>query len=55
MHRVTYTRQSLENFLDVTNPNYREKGLDLSANIVVAEVAKAYYVDKTMDQSEVKF
>lgn len=55
MHRVTYTRQSLENFLDVTNPNYREKGLDLSTNIVVAEVAKAYYVDKTMDQSQIKF
>jgi hypothetical protein len=55
MHRVAYTRQSLENFLDVSNPNWRNQGMDLSVNINVAEVAKAYYVDKTMDQSAVQF
>jgi len=55
MHRVAYTKQSIENFLDVSNPNWRNQGMDLSKNINVAEVAKAYYVDKTMDQSLVQF
>ncbi len=55
MHRVAYTRQSLEKFLDVSNPNWRNQGMDLSKNINVAEVAKAFYVDKTMDKSLVQF
>ena len=55
MHRVAYTRQSLENFLDVSNPNWRNQGMNLSANINVAEVAKAFYVDRTMDQSQIQF
>jgi hypothetical protein len=55
MHRVAYTKQSIENFLDISNPNWRNQGMDLSKNINVAEVAKAYYVDKTMDQSEIQF
>jgi hypothetical protein len=55
MHRVAYTRQSLESFLDVSNPSWRNQGMDLSTNINVAEVAKAYYVDRTMDQSAVQF
>ena len=55
MHRVAYTRESMENFLDVSNPSWRNQGMDLSRNINVAEVAKAYYVDRTMDQSEVQF
>jgi hypothetical protein len=55
MRRVAYTRQSLESFLDVSNPSWRNQGLDLSKNIIVAEVAKAYYADRTMDQSAVQF
>jgi hypothetical protein len=55
MHRVAYTQQSLENFLDVSNPNWRNQGMDLSKNINVAEVAKAYYVDRTMEQAAVQF
>jgi hypothetical protein len=55
MHRIAYTRQSIENFLNVTNPNWKNQGMDLSKNINVAEVAKAYYIDRTMDQSEVQF
>ena len=55
MHRVAYTRQSIENFLDATNPNWKNQGIDLSKNINVAEVARAYYIDKTMDQSLVQF
>jgi hypothetical protein len=55
MHRVAYTRESMENFLDVSNPSWRNQGMDLSRNINVAEVAKAYYVDRTMDQSNIQF
>lgn len=56
MHRVAYTRQSMENYLNVTNPHWKDSGfIDLSKNINVAEVAKAYYVDKTMEQSQVQF
>ena len=55
MRRVAYTRQSLEGYLDVSNPSWRNQGMNLSKNINVAEVAKAYYVDKTMDQSAVQF
>jgi hypothetical protein len=55
MHRVAYTRESLEVFLDATNPNWRSQGTDLSKNINVAEVAKAFYVDRTMDKNEIQF
>lgn len=55
MHRIAYTRASMETFLDVSNPSWRNQGIDLSKNINVAEVAKAYYVDRTMDQSAVQF
>ena len=55
MHRVAYTKESLEVFLDATNPNWRSQGMDLSKNINVAEVAKAYYIDRTMDKNEIQF
>ena len=55
MHRIAYTKKSMENFLDVSNPNWRNQGIDLSKNINVAEVAKAFYVDRTLDQSHVQF
>lgn len=55
MHRVAYTKESMENFLNATNPNWKNQGIDLSKNINVASVAKAFYVDKTIDQSQVQF
>jgi hypothetical protein len=55
MHRVAYTKQSMENFLNVVNPQWQNQGIDLSKNINVAEVSKAFYVDKTMDQSQIQF
>jgi hypothetical protein len=55
MHRVAYTKESMENFLNITNPNWRNQGIDLSSNINVASVAKAFYVDKTIDQSQIQF
>ena len=55
MHRVAYTKQSMENFLNVTNPQWQNQGIELTKNINVAEVAKAFYIDKTMNQSEIQF
>jgi hypothetical protein len=55
MHRVAYTSQSMENYLNVGNPDWRNQGIDLTKNINVAEVAKAYYIDRTMDQSQIQF
>jgi hypothetical protein len=55
IHRTTYTRDSMENFLNVSNPNWRSQGIDLDTNINVAEVAKAYYIDRTMEQNQVQF
>ena len=55
MHRIAYTKESMANFLNATNPNWQNQGIDLSKNINVASVAKAFYVDKTMDQSQIQF
>ena len=55
MHRVAYTKESLTNFMNATNPNWRNQGINLDTNINVASVAKAFYVDKTMEQSQVQF
>ena len=55
MHRMAYTRESLANFLDVVNPKWKDQGVDLDKSINVAEVAKAFYVDKTLQQSQVQF
>jgi hypothetical protein len=55
IHRMAYTPESLSAFLDVINPQWKNQGTDLSKNISVIPVAKAYYVDKTMSQSDVQF
>jgi len=54
MHHVAYTRASMERFLNVSNPKWRDQGIDLSKNINVAEVAKALYVDKTVSQDDIQ-
>ena len=51
---MAYTRASYENFLNISNPSWRNQGLDLSKNIIVAEVAKAFYIDKTIDQKDIQ-
>jgi hypothetical protein len=51
---VSYTRDSYERYLNATQPNWKDKGTDLSKNIQVMEVAKAFYVDRTMESSEVQ-
>jgi hypothetical protein len=55
MHRIAYSRESMQNFLNATNPNWQNQGIDLTKNINVAEVAKAYYIDRTLQQSDVQF
>jgi len=50
---VAYTRASMERYLDATKPNWRDKGMDTSKNIAVAEVAKAYYMDRTMSKEDI--
>lgn len=55
MHHVAYKRESLANFLDVVNPKWRDQGINLEKSINVAEVAKAFYVDKTLNQSQIQF
>lgn len=54
MHRVAYTRASMQRFLDATKPTWRGQEMDLDKNVNVAEVAKAYYVDKTIQQDDVQ-
>ena len=53
MH-TTHTRDSMKRFLDMTQPNWKDKGMNLNKNISIAEVAKAYYIDRTMQQDEIQ-
>jgi hypothetical protein len=55
IHRIAYTRKSFETYLDFSNPKWRDQGIILDKNINVVDVAKAYYIDKTIDKSEVQF
>lgn len=48
IHRTAYTRESMEAYLSVTNPQWKEQGIDLSKNTSVAEVAKEVYVNKSI-------
>jgi hypothetical protein len=52
--RIAYTKDSLMTYLDAMYPGWKEKGMDLSKNINVADVAKAVFIDKTMSASEIQ-
>ena len=52
---VAYTRASFSNLINTVNPNMKKKDEYLSKNIHIAEVAKALYIDRTMEESEVDF
>jgi len=54
IQRSVHTRNSMQRFLDATQPNWKDKGMDLSKNIAVAEVAKAYYIDKSMSKDDIQ-
>lgn len=53
MYHSAYTKESMERFLTVSNPSWKEHGIDLAKSISVAEVAKAYYIDKTLSASDI--
>jgi hypothetical protein len=55
IHHTSYSRGSFINYLNHTNPNWRESGLDINKNIQVAEVAKAYYIDRTIEGKDVQW
>ena len=54
MYRTAYTKKSLEYFLNDTRPKWKDEGLDLEKNVMVADVAKAFFVDKTLSQKDVQ-
>ena len=55
MPRAGFTRASYENRLNIEYPNWRNQGnIDLSKNINVAEVAKAFYIDRTIEQKDIQ-
>jgi len=53
MYRTAYTRKSLENYLNLSKPKWKDEGIDLDRNIMVAEVAKAYYVDRSISKKDI--
>jgi hypothetical protein len=54
IQRTAHTRASMQRFLNATKPNWKDSGMDLSKNIAIAEVAKAFYVDRTLSQEDVQ-
>lgn len=54
MYRTAYTRKSLEYYLNQTRPKWRDEGLDLEKNVMVAEVAKAYFIDRTLSADAIQ-
>jgi hypothetical protein len=54
MHHVSYTKASAERYLDAVWPQWRQGGLNLDKNIIISEVARAFYIDKTMAQSDIQ-
>jgi len=54
MPHMAYTRSSAENYLNIVDPNWRNGWFDLSKNIIIAEVAKAFYIDKTIEQKDIQ-
>jgi hypothetical protein len=55
VHHTAYSRDSITNFMNHVNPQWREGGFNIDTNIQVADVAKAYYVDRTMQASNVQW
>jgi len=55
MYRTAYTRKSAKRYLDKNIPDWKEKGMfDLEKQLMIAEVAKAYYVDKTLTSKDIR-
>ena len=54
MPHMSYTRSSFENYLNIVDPNWRNGWFNISKNIIIAEVAKAFYIDKTIEQKDIQ-
>lgn len=52
--RTAYTKTSALNYLNRNEPNWRERGINLDKAIYIAEVAKQFYIDRTLQQSDVQ-
>jgi hypothetical protein len=50
MRRTAYSRDSYRRYLSVVNPN---NSVDLNRSLNIAEVARAYYIDKTLEIKDV--
>jgi hypothetical protein len=55
IHHTAYSKESMINFLNDKNPNWRESGFNIDKNIQIAEVAKAYFVDRTMQAADIQW
>jgi hypothetical protein len=54
IHRYAYTRKSAEDYLDVIEPRWKEKGfINVDRNLIISEVARGYYIDKTINKDGV--
>lgn len=51
VRRSTVTRDSYKDYLDATRPGW-DKTIDLGKSLTVTEVAKAVFVDRTMDVAQ---
>lgn len=51
VRRSTITRETYRDYLNATDPQWQSK-IDLDKSITVTEVAKAVFVDRTMDVSQ---
>ena len=55
IRRTAFTRNTFESYLDEVQPGWRDKGvIDTSKNIAVADVAKAYFIDRTISSSDIQ-
>lgn len=55
IHHTAYSRDTLINFLNQTNPTWRESGFDIDRNIQSADVSKAFYIDRTIDGKNIQW
>jgi hypothetical protein len=55
MRHTCYTKDSYIDYINATKPELLKSGkFNPDNNIKIAEVAKAYYIDKTMDKSQIE-
>jgi len=54
VRRLSYSKSSYTRWLDAEHPEWRGQGIDLNRNLAVLDVAKAVYIDRTMDISNIQ-